>query len=330
MSRSKTPWDDSNELSPLEVFIKEHYHAHFNNHHNCINEKELLLSLIPKQCPYCNKVHFKKKGFNTNHIQRYFCNECHRYFNVLTNTIFDNHKISISEWIEFLLYLFGYESIQEIAKSNKNSTTTSKYWLKKLFLMLEHYQENIVLQSNVYLDETFYKVINKEIKLKEDGKQFRGLSINQICIGIATDGIKTFAKVEGLGKTSEAKTIETFKDHIETEAHLIHDKEKAHNILIKLLSLTHEAYDGNEIKKLEDKDNPLEPINRTIYFLKKFLNAHPGFSREELQGYLDLFVFMSNEKGEPLDKVKRMVYLSLTTPISLKYRDYYKKKPVIE
>lgn len=35
---------------------------------------------------------------------------------------------------------------------------------------------------------------------------------------------------------------------------------------------------------------------------------------------------MINEKGEPLEKVKRMVYLSLITPISLKYRDYYEKK----
>ena len=39
---------------------------------------------------------------------------------------------------------------------------------------------------------------------------------------------------------------------------------------------------------------------------------------------------MKKEKGVPLDKVKRMVYLSLTTPIFLKYRDYYKKKPKIE
>lgn len=39
---------------------------------------------------------------------------------------------------------------------------------------------------------------------------------------------------------------------------------------------------------------------------------------------------MKKEKGASLDKVKRMVYLSLTTPISLKYHDYYKKKTKIE
>ena len=145
--------------------------------------------------------------------------------------------------IEFLLYLFGYESIQEISKSNKNSSTTTKFWLKKLFLVLEHYQDNIVLSGVIYIDEMFYKVIKKDVKYTIDGK---------------------------------------------------------------------------ELKKLEDKDNSLNPINNVINLMQKFLNSHSGFNRDELQGYLDLFAFMSNEKGAPLEKVKRMVYLSLTTPISLK------------
>ena len=101
--------------------------------------------------PIFKKNNFKKKGFSQNNAQRYYCNCCHKSFNVLTNTIFDNHKISISEWIEFLLYLFGYESIQEISKSNKNSSSTTKFWLKKLFLELEHYQDNIVLSGVIYI-----------------------------------------------------------------------------------------------------------------------------------------------------------------------------------
>ena len=124
--------------------------------------------------------------------------------------------------------------------------------------------------------------------------------------------------------------MRTFATHIKEKSHLIHDKEKSHNVLSNKLSLTHDAYDGNELKKLEDKNNPLDPINKVINLIQKFLNSHSGFNREELQGYLDLFVFMSNEKREPLEKVKRMVYLSLTTSISLKYRDYYKKKPKID
>lgn len=327
VSRRRTPWDNSKELSPLEYFIKKKYLKNFEfKHPKMLNETVLLNSFNLEKCKYCNSLNIKKNGLTKNGIQRYICKDCHKTFNVLTNTIFDNHKISISEWIEFLLYLFGYESIQEISKRNKNSPNTTKFWIKKLFLVLEHYQDDIVLWGKVWIDETYFKVIKKNVKLRDDAKEFRGLSNNQICIGVATDGLKVFAKVEGLGKTSDTKTINTFLNHIFKGSYLIHDKEKSHNILIEKLSLKHTSYDGNLLKTLDDEDNPLDEINKVINSLQKFLKSHPGFKREELQGYLDLFVFMKNEKGEPLEKVKRMVYLSLVTPVSLKYRDYFLKK----
>lgn len=102
---------------------------------------------------------------------------------VLTNTIFDNHKLPISEWIEFLLNLFSNSSINLTSKVNKNAATTTKFWLKKLFLLLEDYQDDIVLDGSVYLDEMFYSVVQSEIQTK-DNKQYRGLSRNKYCIGV--------------------------------------------------------------------------------------------------------------------------------------------------
>jgi len=333
VSRKRTPWSSRKSVTLLEAFITVIYEEKYNDRHKEIvdsNESSFLNDLSPLQCPYCRCEDFIKNGKYKTGVQRYRCTKCHKSFNVLTHTIFDNHKISISEWIEFLLYLFNYESIQQISKSNKNSPTTTKYWLKKVFLVLEHYQDHIQLSGNVYIDETYYKVVQSKLKKKTNGKEYAGLSINQICIGVAYDGFRVYLAVEGYGKTNETKTIQTFSDHIQPKSHLIHDKEKSHNALIRELSLTHTSYDGNELKKLEDKDNPLEPINRVVCLLQTFLKSHPGFNRDELQSYLDLFAFMVNEKGEPLEKVKRMVYLSLITPISLKYRDYYGKKPKIK
>ena len=73
------------------------------------------------------------------------------------------------------MYLFGYESLQEISKSNKNSPNTTKFWIKKLFLVLEHYQDDIILWGKVWIDETYFKVIKKDVKLRNDAKEFRGL-----------------------------------------------------------------------------------------------------------------------------------------------------------
>ena len=69
--------------------------------------------------------------------KRYFCKTCGRRFTPTTGTIFEDHKLSISEWIEFLLNLFGYSSLNLNSKVNKNANTTAKYWLKKIFLLLE-------------------------------------------------------------------------------------------------------------------------------------------------------------------------------------------------
>ena len=57
--------------------------------------------------------------------------------------------------------------------------------------------------------------------------------------------------------------------------------------------------------------------------MKKFLNSHPGFERDDLQDYRNLFCFITNTRGNPLLKVKKMVYLFLTKKISLKYKDFY-------
>lgn len=329
VSRQKTPWSDSDTITSFEAFITDTYESKYRERHKSItdsNESSFLNEYLPETCPYCESKTFIKNGKYKNGVQKFRCSCCGKSFNILTNTIFDNHKISISEWIEFLLYLFGYESIQEISKSNKNSSTTSKYWLKKLFLILEHYQDNIVLAGKIYLDEMYYKIKQSDVKLKGANDEFRGLSQNQICVGVAMSDGKIFAKIEGFGKTNKEKTIRTFAKHIMPKSHLIHDEDKSHIVLVKSFELTEDAYNSKLLKFCDDQHNPLDPINKVIMFLKKFLNSHPGFNRDEMQGYIDLFAFMTNEQGEPLAKVKTILDISIKTRISLKYREYYKKK----
>lgn len=327
-SRKKTPWDHNNDLSPMESFIKSKYLDSYDYKHPSIKdtkEADLLNSYEVSCCKRCNSLDFKKKGFTKNGIQRYFCNTCKRYFNVLTSTLFDNHKISISEWIEFCLDIFRFESINLTSKTNKNSFTTSKYWLYKLFYIIEDIQDDIVLEGNVYIDETFYPVIESN-KIVKDGKKLRGLSKNQICIGIAYDGRYVYARVEGFGKTSQKKTKDTFINHIKAGSHLIHDKEKIHKILIKELKLTDESYDANKLKKYKDKDNPLNPINRQCYLLKRFLRSHSGFDRDDIQYYINLYCFISNPPVNKLEKVEIILNRAIDFTKSLKYRDFYTSK----
>ena len=157
---------------------------------------------------------------------------------------------------------------------------TSRYWLQKLFLTLESVQDSIVLAERVWLDETFYTVRSEDIIHNEDGTKPRGLSQNQICIGVATDKKNTLFLVEGTGKPTQKKTFEAFHNHIKLGSTLIHDRESAHSKLIKELSLESITYASSERKGLPDKDNPINPVNRAHAILKKFLYAR-NFGRKD-------------------------------------------------
>ena len=166
----------------------------------------------------------------------------------------------------------NYSSYELNAKVNKNSSTTSKYWTKKVFVLLEDYQDDIVLEGKVYIDEFYYKVIRREVIKRKDGKELRGLSQNEYCVGIGYDGIRAYFHLEGKAKTSKVKTIKAFKDRIKPGSHLIHDGDDAHSELIYLLSLESEVHTTEKTKGLDDKHHPLRAINHICAGLRRFLS----------------------------------------------------------
>lgn len=324
-SRRKTPWGSEADLTPTQAFLKEHYDMHYADRHRKITESgeaEMINSYVPVKCPYCSSLKFKKFGRSKSGVQRYMCG-CGKSFLPTTGTIFDEHRISISEWMEYCLNLFRHVSITADSWSNKNAFTTSRYWLQKLFLTLEDVQNDIVLSEYVWFDETFYTVRSGDIVRKESGDKLRGVSRNQICIGVATDKQYTVFFVEGTGKPTQKRTLELFRNHIKPGSTLIHDNDSAHNKLVKELSLTSVSYDSKDLKGLPDSENPLNPVNRVHAILTKFLNAHSGFKRSDLQGYLNLFALVSNPPSDMLEKVEMVIKLAFQNPKLLRYRDFY-------
>ncbi len=323
--RRKTPWDSSVDLTPVQEFLRMHYKAHYEARHPKLSETgeaELINSFVPSKCPYCGSERFKKRAKTSNGIQRYQC-VCGRSFLPTTLTIFDEHRVAISEWMEYCLNLFRYVSLNADSWNNKNAFTTSRYWLEKLFLTLEGIQDDIVLSGAVWLDETYYPVVNAGIDRKADGTKYRGLSHNQICIGVATDKAQVVCLVEGFGKPSPKKSFDSFRPHIAPGSILIHDKEGAHKKLVKELGLKSQAYLSKDLRGMDDKSNPLAPVNDIHDRLKKFLNAHSGFSRSHMQDFMNLFAFVRNPPYDPLEKVEKLLDLAFANPKMLRYRDQF-------
>ena len=324
-SRKTTPWDSVTELSATQRFLKEQYKMRYDDRHRKLStsgEAEMINSYYPTKCPFCGEAKIVKRGFTSSGIQRYLC-VCSKTFVPTTGTIFDEHRLSISEWIEYCLNLFRHVSINADSWNNKNAFTTSRYWLQKLFLVLEGVQDNIMLSGTVWLDETCYRVRSGDVLHNENGGKLRDTSKNQIRIGVATDKVNTLFLVEGTGKPSQKTTYETFGNRIMPKSKLIHDKEAAHKKLVKELELKSESYASRDLKVLLDKDNPLYPVNRAHAIMKMFLNAHSGFNRNDLQGYLNLFSLITNPPDEMLEKVELVIILAFSNPKTLRYRDFY-------
>lgn len=118
-------------------------------------------------------------------------------------------------------------------------------------------------------------------------------------------------------------TCELFYNHSARGSRLIHDKEQTHAKLVKGLDLKSTVYASEELKGLSDKENPLEPVNRQHALVKHFLNAHGGFDRENLQGCLDLFSFVTHPPYDLVEKVDILLNMVFPNPKLLRYRGFY-------
>lgn len=178
----------------------------------------------------------------------------------------------------------------------------SKFWPEKLFLLVQEYQKGIVLEGEVTFDETFYSLHTSDLVMQE-GKKLRGVSRNQICIGVASDSHHVFYTLEGYGKTTQRKGYEFFMDHIRPGLVFIHDKEGSLRKLVEELGHQSRVYQSTEIKKFLDKRNPMRRVDRIHFYLKRFFLAHSSFERDSIEGFINLFSLVINPPKEKLEKM---------------------------
>ena len=70
---------------------------------------------------------------------------------------------------------------------------------------------------------------------------------------------------------------------------------------------TSKVHPTKETKGEKNTDNTMFAINHIHFLLKRFLNAHSSFDREDLQDYLNLFCFIMNPPEEEQEKVAQLL-----------------------
>ena len=168
-------------LSPTEAMVNSTVSEWYSEKHRSITPEEAAMvnSAPVPGCPFCGSEALAKDGRRKDGVQKYLCRSCGRRFNPLTGTVFDSHKIPISEWIEYLLHLFEFHSVVTSARDNRNAHTTGVYWLRKVFAVLEGCQDSVVLSGDVWLDETYVSVGKKD-RVTKGGKLLRGVDAGRM------------------------------------------------------------------------------------------------------------------------------------------------------
>jgi hypothetical protein len=330
LAASGTPWDGlkGDDLTPAQALVTASHRSIYKFRHESFRgDADFFNGFSRDSCPLCGGTHISKRGFNAVGVQRYSCANCKKRFTPATGTIFEDHKLPLSAWVDFLLQAFSYESINAMTREDRRSETTLPYWMGKLFAVLEGIQDKSVLSGRVQIDETYYPVPVAET-ISVDGKKLRGLSRNKICIGIGCDDSgRSYFVQEGLGKTSGAKTFAAFGMHIAKGSLLVHDMEKGHRKLVDGLGLIDEPHNAKLLSKLDDKDNPLQKVNNLCFLVKLFLNRHSGFNRADLDGYLNLFSVIMNPPADKMEKAVLVLNRAMANLKTLRFREFYNVNP---
>lgn len=268
--------------------------------HDFLSFERLLTKERKLECPSCRSIKVLKNGKDKNGTQRYKCKDCGKNFNILENTLFFSSKINIKAWYAFLECILNGTSVKAACMTAKISAVTGSSWMKKIFKALNSYQDNILLDKTIFIDETFVHEDASKIEYKEEiGKirkvkqKYRGISRNKICILIATDQKLSFAHATNHGRPQRLINYEVCKKHITPGSLLISDIDNSLVYTANQLNLKRITYKSNTEEAYEN----LEPIDNLCGQLKHFLNKHRGFKKDILQDYINLFIFIENEKN---------------------------------
>lgn len=293
--------EDDFEVQILSRILSDYdkYHTH-----DFVSFEKLLFEDRTLECPACHSLDVSKNGKDRNGTQRYKCRECGKNFNIAQNTLFFSSKVNIKAWYAFLECVLNGTSIKAACTTAKISMVTGSKWMNKIFQTLKDYQDSIVLDKTICIDETYVHEDSSKIeylqeigKIKKVRKQPRGISRNKICILIATDKKKSFAEIVGHGRPTRSMNYEICKKHIHEGSLLIGDEDTSLTYASKEMNLSRQMYKS----ETEEAFEKLEPIDQLCSRFKFFLDKHRGFKKDLLQDYINLFIFIENEKIQTND-----------------------------
>lgn len=247
---------------------------------------------------------------------KYRCKNTGKYFNVKTNTIFDNTKLGLQKWFMAIFIVTSHKKgISSLQLSRDLDITQKSAWF-----MLQRIRQcfggenNNELDNEVEADETYIggKNKNRHANKKVDGSQGRS----------AKDKTPVVGMVERGGKLN-ARKVEDVKSQTLTKEIIQNVKESA-----KLYTDEWLGYKG--VSRIYDhsivKHNQSQYVNGRIHtntiegfwsLLKRgIVGIYHFTSKKHLQRYVDEFVFRYNTRNYTTNNRFNLLLLNMETRLT--------------
>lgn len=244
-------------------------------------------------CAKCKSAKYHDDGFTNSGHKRYECDECHTRYTLLSNSIFNSAKLPLHKLLKYIGLMSHNVPLELMCETLDISKNTAELWRKKIFNTVDNYQDHLFLHGRVWIDETYIE--DYEILAIKDNKHLRGLSKSKICICVAIDQSKNMlAIISGHGKPSSKRIIEALSSHIREGSTVVHDGDHSHYKLINSLNCKEEVYKA--IKTDKEYLERMELVNNMCSWLKRYLYRFTSMRVENLQSYLNWFIYLQRVK----------------------------------
>ncbi len=227
---------------------------------------------------------------------KYRCRNTGKYFNVKTNTLFDNTKVELQKWfIAIWLVTSHKKGISSLQLSRDIDVTQKTAWfmlqrIRKCFGI----ENNNDLDGNVEVDETYIggKNKNRHTDKKVANSQGRSSKDKTPVIGMVERQGKLNAKTV---KDVQAETLTAeIVERIKQTAHLHTDEWLGYRGISRLYK--HSIVKHN-VGQYVDGDKYTNTIEGFWSLLKRgIIGIYHFTSRKHLQKYVDEFVFRYNTR----------------------------------
>jgi len=264
----------------------------FPDEQSCIEHLEILRWNGYPVSPFdpSSKV-YKCKGI------KYKCKNTGKYFNVKTDTLFDNTKIPLPKWFLAIWLVTSHKkgiSSMQLARDLDVTQKTSWFMLHRIRKCFG-IENNNDLDNNVEVDETYVggKNKNRHKNKKVEGSQGRSAKDKAPVVGMVERGGKLNArKVENVKKKTLTREV---VQCVKKSANLYTDEWVGYNGVAKLYKHAMVNHGAGEYVNGDAHTNTLEGfwslLKRGIVGIYHFV------SRKHLQNYVDEFVFRYNTRG---------------------------------